>query len=61
MNNVEQGEEELSENPFFVGSPLWVAPYSDLICVNPIFCLINKVKSYGNKFKRSEVRMTGGN
>ena len=48
-------------NPLFDGSPLWVAPYSDLICVNPIFCLINKVKSYGNKFKRSEVRMTGGN
>ena len=38
-----------------------MAPYSDLICVNPIFCVINKVKSYGKKFKRNEVRMTGGN
>ena len=38
-----------------------MAPYSDLIYVNPIFCVIDKVKSYGKKFKKSEVRMTGGN
>ena len=38
-----------------------MAPYSDLIYVNPIFCVIDKVKSFGKKFKKSEVRMTGGN
>ena len=38
-----------------------MAAYSDLIRVNPIFCVIDKVKSYGKKFNRSEVKMTGGN
>ena len=46
---------------FFVGNPSWMAPCSDLICVNPIFYVIDKVKSYGKKFKRSEVRMTDSN
>ena len=57
---LRKGEGEVSENVgFFVGISLWMAPYSDFICVNPIFCVIDKVKSYGKIFMRKrEVRMT---
>ena len=58
---LSKGEGEVSENLFFffVRISLWMAPYSDFICVNPIFCVIDKVKSYGKIFMRKrEGRMT---
>ena len=58
---LSKGEGEVSENLFFffVRISLWMAPYSDFIYVNPIFCVIDKVKSYGKIFMRKrEGRMT---
>ena len=57
---LSKGEGEVSENLFFfVRISLWMALYSDFICVNPIFCVIDEVKSYGKIFMRKrEGRMT---
>ena len=54
MNNVEQSGRRCLKIHLFVGSLSWMVPYSDLICDNPIFCVIDKVKSYWKKFQKSE-------